>query len=439
MSANLDAMPLLASCLDAMPKGHFAGVEVVYVNHLISDSLMVARALADGGARVWSVGLPYGSLVGPVRQGVIAGLGELGPAWVPEVTHPLAFSSQVRVAVREALLAATAAGSRPVLVVEDGGYAVPMLHDDPTLRGALARCLGAVEHTTRGRLNDEFNEVDDIPVSPRQLRIPVVTIAASRLKSIHEPPFVGQAIVDELAYLLRRRHQFLRYRRAVVLGFGRIGEGVAGALVGQGVEVTVIEPEGPVARRAAAAGFDVYRALTPELLQGDGLVVGVTGMPSFTASHLAWFLAGAGRELVLVSGSSKEIEFSRAMAALEADPVAEGHHDVDLGRWWDVGRKRVTVLADGYPVIFFPAHTNGAPNLAMDPVMTQLYLASCFLRANADRLAPGVHHVDTVDDQRTELRRGPWDVLFDSPALLRRWYQLARLETSGYLDRINLC
>jgi len=68
MSRPIDAMPLLARAAAAIPSDHFAGIEVVYVNHLISDSLMVARALAGCGARLWTVSLPYGRVDGPVRE-----------------------------------------------------------------------------------------------------------------------------------------------------------------------------------------------------------------------------------------------------------------------------------------------------------------------------------------------------------------------------------
>jgi len=41
--------------------------------------------------------------------------------------------------------------------------------------------------------------------------------------------------------------------------------------------------------------------------------------------------------------------------------------------------KTCVLLAHGYPVIFLPPDTHGAPNRAMDPVMTQLLLAACGL------------------------------------------------------------
>jgi hypothetical protein len=59
--------------------------------------------------------------------------------------------------------------------------------------------------------------------------------------------------------------------------------------------------------------------------------------------------------------------------------------------------KTVVLLAHGYPVIFFPPDTRGAPNRAMDPVMTQLLLAACGLpdgHASLDRC------VYTVEDLR---------------------------------------
>jgi len=443
MAPRFDAMPVLAKAADRTPADHFAAFEVVYINHLISDSLMAARALHDTGARLHLVGVPYGRVDTTERQAVIAGFEELGPTWIPDVSVPRSFADRLKRDVRAALLAAGAdAPDRPILVVEDGGYAVPQLHDDPTLADVARRCVGAVEHTTRGRLNDEFLEVDGIPNTPRPLAFPVVTIAGSRLKSLHEPAFVGQAIIDELTYLLRRRHQFLRHRTVALLGYGRVGKGVAAALASQGAVVTVIEPDHALASAAATSpyGFAVDHELRPSLLAKVDLVVGTTGFPSFTGANVASFLAHAppGSELLLASGSSKQIELLDAMTALDATPDAVRSHDPDFGTWWDVDDRRITAVADGYPVIFFPGRTHGAPNRAMDPVMTQLYLAACLLAANTARLTNEVHHLDDLAARPDLHRTDALNELLDDVSMLEAWCALTGVDGPRYLAQLGL-
>ncbi len=174
------------------------------------------------------------------------------------------------VAVRRAIAHLTGelpAGGR-WMIVEDGGYAFPALHDDPTLYQHLASCIGAVEHTTRGKLNYQYLETDATPTVQRELQRPAVTIAGSRLKTAHEGGFVAQALVDECRFLLRKDHQFLRYRPVVVVGYGRIGRALARALTSLEATVMAADPNVavtdtavPVTTLAEALGGGVFLVL----------------------------------------------------------------------------------------------------------------------------------------------------------------------------------
>jgi hypothetical protein len=224
-SLDIVGMPLLNHYVTTLGPSLLAGVHILYVNHLISDSLMVARGFKRLGARLTSIAIPYSGIYGPVQRAVHQGFKHLGPTYLPIVSHPSQFPAAMSVAVRRAIAQLTdglPAGER-WMIVEDGGYAFPGLHDDPTLHPHLPSCMGAVEHTTRGKLNYQYLETDATPTIPRALQRPAVTIAGSRLKTCHEGGFVAQALVDECGFLLRKDHQFLRYRPVVVVGSGRIG------------------------------------------------------------------------------------------------------------------------------------------------------------------------------------------------------------------------
>ncbi len=338
------------------------------------------------------------------------------------------------------------------MIVEDGGYAFPALHDDPTLRPHLAACLGAVEHTTRGKLNYQYHEIDATPTMPRRLQRPAVTIAGSRLKTAHEGGFVAQALVDECGFLLRRDHQFLRYRPVVVVGYGRIGRALARALASLDAEVMVADP-------TLAATHAEYRVTTlaEALRSGVFLVFGATGLPSMAPAQLGVFLGERDSNqdtLYLASASSKQIEFSQIVAFFEHAEADPGRLRETAGRqgrvrceldpgvglryqveFADGTAKTCVLLAHGYPVIFFPPDTHGAPNRAMDPVMTQLLLAACGLPHGHTLLDRRVH---TLDDLR-ELAGlpTPWRTLTDEAGLLRRWCHHNRLDPDRYLRQIG--
>jgi hypothetical protein len=357
-----------------------------------------------------------------VQRAVHQGFKHLGPTFLPRVSHPSQFPTAMSVAVRRAVAQLTQglpAGGR-WMIVEDGGYAFPALHDEPTLRPHLAACLGAVEHTTRGKLNDQYQEIDAAPTVPRQLQRPAVTIAGSRLKTAHEGGFVAQALVDECGFLLRKDHQFLRYRPVVVVGYGRIGRALARALANLDAQVMVADPN-----LAATDAAHQVTTLAEALCSGVFLVFGATGIPSMTPAQLGMFLRERDSDqdtLYLASASSKQIEFSQIFAFFqqartepallretagregrvlcELDPGVGLRYRVEFA---DGTSKTCVLLAHGYPVIFFPPDTHGAPNRAMDPVMTQLLLAACGLPHGHASLDRRVH---TLDDLR-ELAGAP--------------------------------
>jgi hypothetical protein len=110
-------------------------------------------------------------IYGSVQRAVHHGFKYLGPTFLPRVSHPNDFPAAMSAAVHRAITQLTQQlpGGGSWMIIEDGGYAFPALHDDPELRQHLGACLGAVEHTTRGKLNDQYLEVDAAPIVPRQL------------------------------------------------------------------------------------------------------------------------------------------------------------------------------------------------------------------------------------------------------------------------------
>jgi hypothetical protein len=448
----LDGMPVLEEYCQRLD-GHFDGVNILYINHLISDSLMVARAFCRCGAKLWIVTVPYGDTQSVQRQSIIAGMRELGPTIVPEISEPLDFASTMRASVRQqltAIIQASRDAQQSFMIVEDGGYAFPLLHDDSELHNGTAHCIGAVEHTSRGLWNYQYMEIDDVGHTPRQLRRPAVSIAASMLKSKHEPPFVAQAVVDELTFLLRKRHEFLRYRDVCVVGCGRVGLALALTLRSQDARVLAIETDSERAEivRKTNPDLRVQADLDDAAVMQSRLIIGASGQSSFSGRHLQAFLRGPNDWIMLASASSKSIEFSEIMQILdeaaaqqsgslpgvEPDFAVQRHRAPGFGIDYlfesATQRKRLSVIADGYPAIFYPGHTHGAPNRPMDPIMTELFLAACLLREHSDSLPPTVHSIDMLETlPQSDM---PWMDLCDESRILRRWCSHNAIDFNQY-------
>lgn len=454
-SLDIVGMPLLEAQLVDLDPQTLADVHVLYVNHAISDALMVARAFRRLGAEITSVLIPYRSGQGETQRAVCAAFGRVGHTFTPWPERPGDFTRGMATAVSKAArqVAVSAAGSgRRWMTVEDGGYVFPRLHDDPALQPYLASCLGAVEHTTRGRLNYEFLEMDGLPRTPRNLRRPAVTIASSRLKTAHEAGFVAQGLIDECGWLLRRDHQFLRHRSVTVVGYGRVGAALARALSSQDADVMVVDP--------AVEEVDPAHTLTTlsEAIRcGTFIVFGATGIPSMTAEDVVvWLREGMQDVLYLASASSKDLEFAHVadfFQRVQTDPrllrfasgrdgVVTCRSDPQVGLRYSVDfvdgtAKACVLLADGYPVIFFSPDTHGAPNRAMDPVMTLLFLAACGLAGAHAALDARVYTVDELRTLAPLCVPAAWAALMDEEGLLRQWCILNRIDPSSYLQRIG--
>ena len=81
------------------------------------------------------------------RNKIRHGFKELGKTTVPRIDDPLDFNKIMKDAVKNAVLQILKDSrnhNKKFMIVEDGGYVFPLLHDDPDLSQALEYCIGAI-------------------------------------------------------------------------------------------------------------------------------------------------------------------------------------------------------------------------------------------------------------------------------------------------------
>jgi adenosylhomocysteinase len=113
--------------------------------------------------------------------------------------------------------------------------------------------------------------------------VPVITVARSPLK-LPEDYLVGSSVVFSIEAVLREQAEILQTRRACVIGYGRVGSGVADVLRGRGIPTAVYDLDPVAVANAAARGFEVFATLAPAL-QRSSLVVCATGNKALDAKH----------------------------------------------------------------------------------------------------------------------------------------------------------
>ncbi|WP_170322731.1 NAD(P)-dependent oxidoreductase [Acrocarpospora macrocephala] len=269
-----------------------------------------------------------------------------------------------------------AAGRRLVLA-DIGGYYAP----------ALAAVCSAMPGTIAGVVEDTENGLRRY-LALGALPCPVYSVARSPLKE-PEDRLVGEAIVFSIESLLRKLGQVLAGRRACVLGFGKIGAGVAAALHARHAQVSVVETD-PV-RHAHAISIGYGSAPLPCALAAADLVVSATGSRAIGVEHLGMLREGA----VLAGATSADDEFD--LTDLHSPATGFTHEALVDGavRYRQDGRSFV-LLGNGNAVNFL--HTS-----ALGPAihLIKAEIVAAMARLAAEPHEPGLYEVP--GDTRTRI------------------------------------
>ena len=330
------SLPLLDQMVaDLGRRKPLRGHNVLWVSHLLATSVPLARALRSAGTLAKSaivVGTPYGT-----NPAVRKTLAEDGfDVRVPRLSVT-DYQRKVERAVDD-MVKLHRRNHKPVVVLDDGGLVTKILHSNPRYRDVLG-AFKIVEQTTRGITLAE----------QQQLKVPVINVARSVAKKA-EGRFIGAAVSAKVLQGLGRLGRTLDRVPVTVMGYGVVGRAVARELRKAGALVTVVEPSTARARAARKARFTV--AAKEQALAGAKVVIGATGKQSLSLADLRRLPANA----VVASASSKQVEFDmqglvRAASARRVLPSGEALVRLPTAQY-QLGRKRITVLGDGWPVNF---------------------------------------------------------------------------------------
>ncbi|KXK61303.1 hypothetical protein AWW66_14270 [Micromonospora rosaria] len=232
------------------------GVPVAAAMHVSTETAHLMVTLKDAGARL---------LLHP------SNLGTLDPAAVAELRR-----RAIRVNLPDtgsAPLTEQLAAFRPRLLT-DNGTLLTACADVPELAGDL---LGATVHSRNAERTARAL------AAAGRLPVPVIPVADSVLKSAVETPAgTGQSTVHAL---VRATGVQLGGKRAVVVGYGTAGTGIARYLQAMRCRVTVVDTSAVACLRALADGHAVG-ALDTVLAEADIVVVATGTRQVVTDRHL---------------------------------------------------------------------------------------------------------------------------------------------------------
>lgn len=347
--------------------GRVRGIRIAVSDVLEPKTATVALLLAEAGADVAV------SCVGRDTDDAVAAA--LVHAGIPTYAHRGATEAEDRDNVLALL------DHHPEVIVDDGAATIRLAHTErPGILGSMA---GATEQTTSG--------VRPLRTMEREgaLRIPIVAANDARTKSLFDNAHgTGQSVVLAVADLLDRSWAG---SDVVVVGFGRVGSGVARHASALGARVTVSEVDPVAALQAAFAGYAV-EPLADAAAHAD-VLISTTGIAHTVAvEHLERLPEGAA--VAVGGGAFQEISL---LAAVDAGAVETSRRGAVSVLRLANGRS-IRVLDDGHCINVSAAEGN--PIQVMDLSFGVQLSAVDYLIAGRGTLTPAVHILPRSADDR---------------------------------------
>lgn len=234
-----------------------------------------------------------------------------------------------------------ATNSGPVVIQEIGGYCAKALQHLP--KKNLQNICGIVEDT-----EDGYRYYKNLKTAP----CPIISVARSSLKTA-EDALVGGSCLFSTEKIIRELNLRIEGKQALVLGFGKIGRGLAHALQRRSCRVYVYDTNHIRRLHALSEGFAIPDKNTA--LNSSDLIFGATGLCSLNASDFIHIRNGA----FLISCSSKKKEFNlKAMWSQYQVKEIENHVEYCKNK-----HNAFYLLAGGYPINFLD-------NSSIGPLLT---------------------------------------------------------------------
>ncbi len=377
-----DQMPVLRSIRERFARElPLDGLVVGACLHVTSETAMLARTLAAGGAEVaLAASNPFAT-----QDDVAAALAGGGIE-----VHAVRGDDAETWASRVAAVVARA----PRITLDDGADLLTALHlARPDL---LEGMLGGTEETNTGLVRLRALEAEG------RLACPVIAVNEAVAERTFNDRFgTGQSALDGI---VRTTNLLLAGRTLVVLGYGWAGKGIALRADGMGASVVVCEVDPLRALEARMDGFEVMPAL--EAAERGDVFVTVTGCRDvLRAEHFARMKDGA----VLANAGHFDVEIDIVALREAASEVREVRPRVEQHV---VDGRRLNLLAGGRVVNL--AAAEGHPAAVMDISFALQALAAEELVRRAGELAPGVHPVpEGIDREVAALKLASLGVRID--------------------------
>ncbi len=335
----------------------FAGKHISICLHVEAKTAVWLEALKKGGAEIAITGSP-----GTTQDDTAAAIAaEMGVS---------VFTRKNETFEDHLLYCEKVMAFKPDLIADNGGDLHHLLYGNPIFKPLQNSLIGATEETTTGA-NRIRREISDH-------KFPTFVINDTEAKRIVENRFgVGSSVVDGI---MRATNIMLHGKKAVVIGYGYCGSGVAQRLRGMGAHVCVVE-QNPLTRlEAHLEGFATADLM--EAVQNADLVITVTGESGIlSAEH--WSAMADGTIIANAGHFASEIDLA-ALKELASVQEEIREHITE----YMVDDKKLYLLSGGNPVNLAAGDGNPIEIMDLGLALQALSLERLALSAQTYALSP---------------------------------------------------
>lgn len=262
-----------------------------------------------------------------------------------------------------------------LIILEIGGYFAPLV---TKLRNKLGNhFIGVIESTEAGH-----RQYEKILAS---LSCPIISVCRGSLKKT-EYSVVGSSCVFSAERLIRKTGFLLQGKNTLVIGFGKVGQGLARALSRFNCNITVYDTNPILRVLAYSEGFQVPEK--DKAIINAQIIFGATGNEALSKQEISLIKKGC----ILISTSSKDIEFD--MNYINSNYVVETPlENIDV---YSNNEHFFYMLGQGLPINFLDGAVMG-PVLAL--VQSEIIFAvKALVEAEKNHLS-GIFEIRETDRQ----------------------------------------
>lgn len=434
---EMNTMPLLRSiCIEGVK---YDDIVVLNINHDVRNTYCFSAELAKKFGKVIQIGASYSPSSPEERAPFSNGVyyysipNRKGGFSLERCEKPLRIVSPdftnsidmlIMIAVAKDCLEDIKKGKK-LFIIEDGGYHSSTVDNLEVLYPELeGKIIGSVEQTTSGT---------KILSSRKTYNYPSFSIARSEIKMCLESVFIGQRIVEELSNFLYATNHFLNYSNIMIIGYGIFGRSVAKKLSTYHCNVCVYDTNPTICKAAEAEGYPASSVINSETFTDNMVIIGMTGNKSFGEKELHDYLLSDANDLILSSGSSKDIEFKDILNIIdgvyESDISFSLIEDAEYHRKYlasdGTHSKFLTIIASGMPVNFCRKGAVSLTDKMIDLDFSEMALCALTIIDSADNLKKMLYLLGEPIPQ----------IKVDERKLMLQWFHMIGVEiTDAELD-----